>query len=332
MSRLSPRERMEMIFAGEKPDRFAASFWRHFFHMEHHAEGTAEAMLHFQKTFEWDFMKINPRADYHVEDWGLTQQWSQDEFKKHKKSNFPVTKLEDWAKLQPLSPTARVLDEHLQVVSMIRKKVGKDLPILMTVFTPLAVAGRLVEDDNLLAGHIHEHPEAILNALEVITSTYETYAEELRNAGADGLFYATTQWGASNLISWDEYEKFGVPFDLRVLKAAGDDAINLFHVCSSNNFLKQLVKLDYPVQMYNWDSDDPTNPPLDIGMDLITDKTIVGGCDRDGWLLQASPEEIGYKIEELKEKYDSGRLVIGPGCSIPPEVSFENLRAVKDKL
>jgi len=27
-----------MIIAGEKPDRHAASCWRHFFHMEHHAD------------------------------------------------------------------------------------------------------------------------------------------------------------------------------------------------------------------------------------------------------------------------------------------------------
>ena len=79
-------ERIQMIIAGERPDRHAASCWRHFFHMEHHAEGTAEAMLGFQKEFDWDFMKINPRADYHIEDWGLTQAWSHDEYKKHAKS------------------------------------------------------------------------------------------------------------------------------------------------------------------------------------------------------------------------------------------------------
>jgi len=73
MDKYSHRDRLEMILAGEKPDRFAASFWRHFFHMEHHAEGTAEAMVSFQKRFDWDFIKINPRADYHVEDRGLSR-------------------------------------------------------------------------------------------------------------------------------------------------------------------------------------------------------------------------------------------------------------------
>jgi uroporphyrinogen decarboxylase len=332
VNKYSPKERLDMIFAGEKPDRYAASFWRHFFHMEHHAEGTAEAMIFFQQKFEWDFMKINPRADYHVEDWGLVQEWSNDEFTKHSKLKFPVEKLEDWDNIKQIPITSSVLDEHLHVVSMIRKKSDKELPVLMTLFSPLAVAGRMVSNDNMLAKHIKNNPDTILNVLEEITLTYEAYASELRNAGADGLFYATTQWGTSNLISWEEYEKFGMPYDMRVLKATGDDATNLFHVCSSNNFLKEIIKIDYPVKMYNWDSDDPTNPPLDIGLEMITDKVIVGGCDREGWLLQATPDEIKYKIDELKEKYDPSKLIIGPGCSIPPEVPFDNLQAIKDRL
>ncbi|UCE25554.1 MAG: hypothetical protein JSU74_05770 [Candidatus Zixiibacteriota bacterium] len=332
MDRYSHRERLELIFRGEKPDRFAASFWRHFFHKEHYAEGTAEAMLDFQKRFDWDFMKINPRADYHVEGWGLKQEWSHDEFTKHRKSNFPVSKLEDWRDIEPLKLSSPVLDEHLRVVSIIRKNVPAGFPILMTVFTPLAVAGRLVDDDNLLAEHIHEHPDKVLPAMEAITQTFEQFVVELRNAGADGIFFATTQWASSNLISWEEYERFGVPYDRRVIEAAGEDAINLFHVCSSSNYLKELVKLDYPCKMYNWDSDDPTNAPVDRGLEMISDKAIVGGVDRNGWLLHASPDEIKYKLGDMTNRFDPSRLIIGPGCSIPPEVPMENLAAIREKL
>lgn len=289
-------------------------------------------MLYFQKTFKWDFMKINPRADFHVEDWGFKHKWSTDEFKKHEKLFFPIQKLEDWGKIKPLDVRSKALDEHLKVVSLIRKGVDKELPILMTLFSPLAIAGRMVADRAKMAEQIHEHPDIILEAVESITETYVKYTEELRNAGADGIFFATTQWASSNLISWEEYQKFGVPFDLRILKAAGDDSLNLFHICSSNNFLRQLIKEDYPVQMYNWETDDPTNPPLDIGVDLIPDKGLVGGVDHLGWLLQASPAEIGAKIDELKEKYDSSRIIFGPGCAIPPEVPFENLQAIRERL
>lgn len=332
MTRYSHRERLMMIFEGERPDRHAVSFWRHFFHMEHHAEGLAEAMLYFQKKYDWDFMKINPRADYHVEDYGLKQKWSHDEFKKHTKENFPIVAVDDWENIERLSALSPVLSEHLSAVTTIRKKSAPELPLLMTVFTPLAIAGRMVENDQTLADHLHTHPEKVESALQSITETFCDFVSELRNAGADGIFFATTQWASSNLISWEDYQRFGVPYDLKVIEAAGDDAINLFHVCSSNNFLKELSSIDYHCQMYNWDSDDPTNLPLDSGSDLLSDKAVVGGVDRNGWLLQATPEEIGWQIDRLKDMFPPGQIIIGPGCSIAPEVPDQNLQAIRDKL
>jgi len=333
MERYSHRERLNIILAGEKPDRFAASFWRRFFHKENCAKGTAEAMLDFQKQLDWDFMKINPRADYHIEDWGLKQNFSTSEFTKHTKSDFPVADADDWDRIEPLDPLkAPVLAEHLQTVSLIKKGSDSQLPLLMTVFTPLAVAGRMVDDDQLLADHLAKYPEKVHRALRAITDTFKAFVIELRNAGADGLFYATTQWAASNLITWDQYQEFGVPYDLEVVEAIGDDTINLFHVCSSCNFLKELAGIDYNAAMYNWDSDDPTNLPLDKGIELLADKTVVGGVDRDGWLLNSNSQEIAYKIDRIKNDNDPSRLIIGPGCSIPPEVPLENLQAIRDRL
>jgi len=328
----SHRERIEMILAGEKPDRFAASFWRHFFHMEHHAEGTAEAMIGFQKQFDWDFVKINPRADYHTEGWGLVQNWSHDEFKKHAKTVFPITGIEDWDKITVLSPTAPVLAEHLKVVSMIRRGLGKEVPILMTVFTPLAIAGRLVRNRETLVDHLRTDPKRIHRALEAITETFRTYASEIRNAGADGLFYATTQWAAKGLITWDEYQEFGVPYDLKVLEGADTDALNLFHICERENYLTELAGIDYHSRLYNWDSDDPTNVPLDKAYDLLPGKALVGGVDHNGWLRHSSPIEIVHQIKKIKAAHDPQRLILGPGCAVPPEVKPDNYRAIRENL
>lgn len=328
----SHKERLEMVLAGEKPDRYAASFWRHFFHKEKNARGTAEAMLDFQKHFDWDFMKINPRADYHIEDWGFKQNWSTDEFKKHAVIKYPIENPSDWDKIEPLYPTAPVLAEHLKVVSLIRKGVGPDFPILMTVFTPLAIAGRMVKDDQMLADHIQSHPDKIHRALRAITDTFIKYVQELRNAGADGLFYATTKWASSNLITWPEYEEFGVPYDLEVIRAAEKDSLNLFHVCSSNNYLSQLAKIDYNAKMYNWDGDDPTNTQLDKAYELLEGKALVGGVDHSGWLLKSEPEEIVPQMNRIKKYLDPGRVIIGPGCSIAAEVPRNNLKLVRENL
>ncbi len=328
----SHRERLELILAGEKPDRYAASFWRHFYHKENSARGTAEVMLDFQKAFDWDFMKINPRADYHIEDWGFEQEYSSNEFQKHTVMKYPVAQAADWERIETLKATAPVLAEHLQVVSLIRKGIGRDFPILMTVFTPLAIAGRMVEDDQLLVEHLRQYPEKIHRALRAVTDTFINYVQELRNAGADGIFLATTQWASSNLVTWQEYEEFGVPYDREVIKAAEQDSLNLFHVCSSNNYLSQLAQIDYNCKMYNWDGDDPTNSPVDKACELLAGKTLVGGVDQRGWLLKSEPDEIPFQMQRIKKYLDPRRVIIGPGCSIAPEVPRENLKAIRENL
>jgi uroporphyrinogen decarboxylase len=330
--KISPKERLEMILAKEKPDRYAASFWRHFFHMENNAGGTVEAMVYFQKMFNWDFIKINPRADFHIEGWGFEQEWSTDEFTKHKKINFPVKSLEDWQKIKPLDISSPPLDEHLKVISQIRKQIGNETPIFMTVFSPLSTAGRMIEDKQMFVKQLKENPDIILSALEAITATFEKFSEECRNAGADAIFYATLQWASSDLLSFEEYKKFGVPYDLRVMKKAEADDLNILHVCHTNNYLKELHELNYPAAMYNWDSAHPTNLPIDKAIEIFKDKTIVGGVDHEGWLLQGNPGEIKYKIEQMKEMFDSSRFIFAPGCAIPSETPMENLQAVKESL
>ncbi|HOP06166.1 MAG TPA: uroporphyrinogen decarboxylase family protein [candidate division Zixibacteria bacterium] len=332
MEKLNHRDRLMTVLAGEKPDRFAVSFWRHFFDMEHHASGLMEAMVAFQKKFDWDFMKINPRADYHSEPWGLKLHFSYDSFEKHKKSNFPIRGIEDWEKIKPQPLDSPALAEHLYAVSLIRRAVGPELPLLMTVFSPLSVAGRLLENRNDLIEHLRQEPELIESALEAITVTFVRFAEELRNAGADGLFFATTHWASRTMITWEEYRRFGTPFDLRVIEAAGEDAINLLHVCDPENYLKELAEIDYHSRMYNWDADHPTNLPLDRAYDLLKGKAIVGGGDYTGWLLCARPDEAAAKIRSIMAAHDPSRLIIGPGCAVLPATPMENLRAVREAI
>jgi len=66
---MTRRERIRKTLLGEATDRPPVSFWRHFYHRESSAQELAEAMLEFRPTYDWDLMKVNPRASYHVEDW-----------------------------------------------------------------------------------------------------------------------------------------------------------------------------------------------------------------------------------------------------------------------
>jgi uroporphyrinogen decarboxylase len=327
--RLSHRERIETIINGGIPDHPAISIWRHFYHLESKAEGLARAMIDFQNNYNWDFMKINPRASYHVEDWGNKLEWSNNEFQKHRKTYFSIQKIEDWEKIEPLSFKAPVLSEHLKAISLIRKQFDRNLPIMMTVFNPISIAADLLPHAKILLEHLHINPKRVLQAMENITQTFEKYVIECFNAGADGIFFATTEFASNDMMPYSQYAEFARPYDLRILKAA-NSGMNILHVCGSNNFLNELS--DYPVKFLNWDSSDPTNINLDKALKIFHDKTIIGGIDHNGWLIHSTPQEISSQMSYLAEQYSNQKIIFGPGCAIDPKVATENLAALKSRI
>lgn len=166
---LSHKERIQNLLAGEPIDRTPISFWRHFYHREHDAASLAEAMLSFQDKFDWDFMKVNPRASYQVQPWGAKVRFSADEFAKTQIIDYPVKKLEDWRGIEPIKLTAPTFQEQLQTLRLIGRALKGELHFVETVFSPLSIAGDLVESEEVLIKHLRESPQTIHQALEAIT-------------------------------------------------------------------------------------------------------------------------------------------------------------------
>ncbi|UCC79662.1 MAG: uroporphyrinogen decarboxylase, partial [Candidatus Zixiibacteriota bacterium] len=110
---LSHKERIDRHLSGKEIDRPAVSAWRHFYDRENTKDELVASMLEFQKKFDWDFMKINSRASYHVEDWGVRFRYSTDPLEKPVAESFPVAKKGDWRKIGPLDWRAGSLGEIL---------------------------------------------------------------------------------------------------------------------------------------------------------------------------------------------------------------------------
>ena len=100
-------------------DRAPVSMWRHFYELEETGEGLVEAMLGFQRRFDWDFMKVNPRAQYHVEDWGARYHYTRDPYLAPTPVHFPVGSAADWRMLELLDPHRGSLGEHLHTLQRI---------------------------------------------------------------------------------------------------------------------------------------------------------------------------------------------------------------------
>jgi uroporphyrinogen decarboxylase len=318
-------ERVRAALKGEDVDRVPVSMWRHFFGRETAAEALAAAMLDFQVRFGWDFMKVNPRACYHVEDWGVKTEYHGDEHPRLVAT--PVNTPDDWLKVRLLDINRGVLKEHLNALEIIAKKLHGQVPFLMTVFTPLSIAADLAASEELFLEHLRGHTDKVNAALEAVTETFINFSKACLERGAAGLFYATTSWATTNRLSAAEYRKYARPYDLKLLKALPPAEFNLLHVCKEHNLLGAVA--DYPVAAFNWDARGAGNPSLAEGKKMVGGKTVIGGIPHDRVLTEATPDQLAASIVALKAEMGPRGWMLGTGCTFPPDAPEANLRAVR---
>ena len=324
---MTPKERIDALLTGKLPDRTPVAAWRHFYHMEYSPELFVSATVGFQRKFSWDFVKINPRASYHVEGWGAQYVSSKNPLDKPQRLSFPVGLPSDWEKIEELPLGSGVLAAELLTVLQISKKLGKSVYKFMTIFSPLSVAGDLVGTEAQLVRDMQESPLLVQEALEEITRTFVRFAVENLNAGADGIFFATTEWASRNILTEADYRKFGRPYDLEVIEAVrGVGGKVILHVCEPNNMLPLFV--DYPVDMVNWAATERSNPTLSDGYNLFK-KPVIGGIDHTSSLMLGRKEALVGSARPILTLLRSIPAVLGPECALPPAMPEENLMALR---
>lgn len=328
MKKMTKKQRIDLTLAGQPVDRIPASFWRHYYENEDTPRGLADAMLLHQQNYDWDFMKVNPRASYHFEDWGASFKFFKDGKTKPERLDYPVKKISQLDRIKPLDPmSSKVLREHIDALHYIKKGIPDDLYLLMTVFTPLSIVGDMAESRDILRDYILEDPALVKQAVEAVTQTFEKFVEEALNVGISGLFFATTYWGTYDRITDEQFDEFSRPYDMRILEKVKDCPFNLLHVCKSSNMLEKLS--DYPVQAFNWDAVDDRNVKLWEGRE-ITGKTVIGGISDQKTLMEGSPGECVKEAEEIAKKMGPTGWMLGAGCTYSPEVPSNNLKAIRE--
>ena len=321
-------ERVRAALKGEDVDRVPVSMWRHFYGQETSAESLAEAMLSFQNRFDWDIMKVNPRASYHVEDWGVKIKSNGDA--PPEVTRKPINTSNDWLELKVLDINKGVLGEQLKSLEIIAKGLKGEVPFLMTVFTPISIASRLATSAETFMSQLYEHTEKVHYAMDVIAETFTRFSKACLERGAAGLFYATTTWATTDRFSEDEYGKLVRPFDLKLLRALPPAEFNALHVCSRNNLFN--IMLDYPVQAFSWDPRATGNPSLAEGKLLADGRAVIGGIAHNYGLVESNPEILTAEVQGMQVAMGKTGWMLGPGCTFPPATPEANLQAVRDAV
>ncbi len=338
MQQMSKRERVDAALKGAPVDRVPVSAWRHFIPAERHPASLADASLQDFTTFDWDWLKVNPRASYYAEAWGNQYDFDQYDGVRPRFIGGPVATVQELERIQPLSPTEGVFADHLDLLRRIGAGIN-GAHFIQTIFSPLSVlaeliarpAGQTREESRqarymALRSMLVENPAAVHAALQAIAQTLAGYAEACVGSGASGIFLAIVRLAREDALSRDEFMAFGRPYDLQVLKAVQGAPFHMLHICGPRVYFDLIA--DYPVHAVNWASVGQENPTVSEAQS-ITKLAVVGGVDEESVLQHGTPDAVAAAAQQAIQATGGTRMLLAPGCATAMDVPPANLHALR---
>lgn len=301
-------ERVTLALKGEEVDRPPFSFWYHFGLQHMPGRKHAEAEIDFYRAYDLDFLKVMNDYPYPLPR-GLKALASE----------------EDWNHVEPIAGSHECWREQLEALSVISETIGREAMFIETIFSPWTTARRLSANGGLDEA-IETHPHALLAAMDAIATSLAAYALEAVARGAAGIFLSV---GAAthDVMTVEEYETWGRPFDLKVLDAVRGAPFNVLHIHGKQIHFDSL--LDYPVAAMNW-SHFATAPSLGEGR-VRSRKTVLGGID-EAAAAHSSAKGIEEQVARAVSEVGKRGLIVTPGCSVPTDTPVGCLRAIKSAV
>lgn len=314
---------MEAALSGSQLDRPPVTLWRHFPVDDQTPGGLAAATLAFQRTFDWDVVKVSPASSYCLRGWGSEDQWRGYSEGNRAYTHFPIHHPEDWTRLEVLDPRQGMTGQVLEAVTAIADELGPETPVLHTIFSPLSQAKNLVGRDRLIA-HLRHFPAEVHAGLQTIAETTRRLVEASLSTGIAGIFYAI-QHANYDLLSPQEYAEFGRAYDLLVLEPASQLWLNMVHLHGPEVIFDAIH--GYPVQILNW-HDRETRPSLAEGQQQFPG-IVCGGLRREETMLLGTPEQVSAESQEAIQATGGQRFMLGTGCVIYTHTPYGNILAAR---
>jgi len=310
---------------GDPVDRVPVAFWRHFYQEERSPEALAAATWEFIESLGLDLAKLTPSSFYAVEDWGADVHYPGFTKRPPSLRRPVIRKPEDWRDLLSLDLAAGALARESDAIRLLRAQTREQVPLLMTVYSPLTIAYKLAGEK--VVDHLREEPQALHFGLAIITETTARVARQALVSGADGIFFAS-QLASRSWLTEEEYETFGVHYDLMVLEPIQESSrVTVLHLHGEGVFFTLANR--YPVDAVNWD--EGADSPSLAEAQHLTDKALVGGLDRE-LLHSGSTEAIADQARQAIRETHGRHLILAPSCVLLPGTPTANLQAVLEAV
>jgi uroporphyrinogen decarboxylase len=308
-------------------DRPPVALWRHFPVDDQDPIRLAESTIMFQQLYDLDIVKITPSSSFCLKDWDVEDEWEGNTEGTRKYTDRKIQGYSDWEKLQVLESSAPYLADQIKCIRYIRQKIGYDIPLIQTIFSPLAQAKNLAGPDSL-AFHLKSDPKVVAKGLATIAETTARFISAAIEAGIDGIFYAI-QHAQADLLTLSDYLQFGLPFDLISLSPAQALWCNILHLHGRNIHFDLITRPYLPSNIFhivNW-HDRETQPTLGDAKKVFPG-VVCGGINQTSIAL-GDPSLLGQEAEDAIHQTNGRRFVLGTGCVTPIITPHGNILTVR---
>ncbi|MBZ5593534.1 MAG: hypothetical protein LAP39_14930 [Acidobacteriia bacterium] len=276
---LSPKERVGRALEGRDVDRPPFSFWHHFGLKT--AEDHARATLDFHRQYRTDIVKVM--------------------------SDFPYPR--PAGKWYELKVEPNPFPAQIRALELIRSGLGGQADFVETLFNPFNVAEKLSSPEDVRRLK-DEKPQALLDALDVITQSEIHHAKRALATGAAGILLAVAN-ANSTALSREDYVRFSAPFDRRILEAAPGARLNILHLHTDRGQLA--IFRDFPAAVINYSLHVTGIPIAEVRRDFSM--AIMGGIDEVNYRkLERAQIEAQWKSAAAAA---GPKFLLSPGCSVP---------------
>lgn len=212
--------------------------------------------------------------------------------------------------------------DRIDGTSLLRKSVGKKMPVIGWIEGPLAEACSLVGLEKMLLKMVSD-PNFSSRILQKMMPTAKAFALAQIEAGADVIGVGDA---ICSQINPQMYETIVKPFHDELFRFIQEqDAMVKLHICGKiTHLLSHIADLGPDIVDLDW-MVDMENSYLILGQDIIR----CGNIDPAAVIEAESPGVVFNKSSALVKSEQGRPFILSGGCEITPLTPSENLKAMK---
>ncbi|MFX1305079.1 MAG: uroporphyrinogen decarboxylase family protein [Promethearchaeota archaeon] len=315
-------ELIKKAFKAEITERVPYAIWKHFPEFDKTPEGLLKAQMDFQKKYDSDIMKISISGRAFASDFGAELGGYDPVSGSRICVKYPIKKIEDWRKIKNIEIESGEFGNQIKALKLLYQEIDGNVPIMMTVFSPLMVASQI--DPNIIL-HFRKDPQQIKEHFKIIISTMINFTKASLEAGANGIFLATQHFN-NRLTDEERLDLAFNPMESLIKNSLKRNNFLVLHLHGDNPDYNLATKL--PIDAINW-HDQQTSPSLSEARQVFKGG-LLGGLNAESWKDISDPTEVSSMISSVYTKFKGLGLIIAPGCVIPQFVNDDIIaKAVK---